>query len=99
VFFANNQEFQDGTREEQEIATACKVLIQNAIILWNTLYLSQRLSGTKNADDQREMLCAITGGSLLTWQHVNLQGEYDFRQVAANDEPFDLTQILAFKLP
>tara|TARA_R110002124_G_scaffold281572_2_gene456026 strand:- start:2928 stop:3089 length:162 start_codon:yes stop_codon:yes gene_type:complete len=36
IFFANNQEF----REEQEIIIACKVLIQNAIILWNYLYLS-----------------------------------------------------------
>ncbi len=32
VFFANSQEFQVGTKEEQEIATACKVLIQNAIV-------------------------------------------------------------------
>ena len=98
VFFANNQEFQDGSREEQEIATACNVLIQNAIVLWNTLYLSQRLSGISNEDDQREMLMAITSGSLLTWQHVNLQGEYDFRQVAANDEPFDMKKIMALKL-
>ncbi len=98
VFFANNQEFQDGTRDEQKIATACKVLIQNAIVLWNTLYLSQRLSSTSNVDEQREMLNAITGGSLLTWQHVNLQGEYDFRQVAANDEPYDMKQILALRL-
>jgi hypothetical protein len=64
------------------------VLIQNAIILWNTLYLSQQLSNTGNTEEQGEMLNAITSGSLLTWQHVNLQGEYDFRRVAANDDPF-----------
>lgn len=99
VFFANNQEFQDGTRDEQEIATACKVLIQNAIVLWwNTLYLLQWLSSTSNAEEQSEMLNAITGGSLLTWQHVNLQGEYDFRQVAANDEPFGMKQIMSLRL-
>lgn len=33
VFFANNQEFREGTKEEQEIVTACKVLIQNIIVL------------------------------------------------------------------
>ncbi len=98
VFFANNQEFQDGSRDEQEIATGCKVLIQNAIVLWNTLYLSQRLSSVSNVDEKREMLSAITSGSLLTWQHVNLQGEYDFRQVAANDEPFNMRKIMALKL-
>ena len=99
VFFANNQEFQDGSREEQEIATACKVLIQNAIVLWNTLYLSQQLSSVGNAEEQREMLNAITSGSLLTWQHVNLQGEYDFRQIAANDDPFNMKKIRALRLP
>jgi len=99
VFFASNQEFQDGSREKQEIATACKVLIQNAIVLWNTLYLSQRLSNTSGVEEQHEMLNAITSGSLLTWQHVNLQGEYDFRQAAANDEPFNMEKILALRLP
>lgn len=98
VFFANNQEFQEGSLEEQEIATACKVLIQNAIVLWNTLYLSQQLSNTSNTEEQDDMLNAITSGSLLTWQHVNMQGEYDFRRVAANDEAFDMGKILALRL-
>jgi len=98
VFFANNQEFQSGSREEQEISTACKVLIQNTIVLWNTLYLSQQLSNTRDTKERSEMLKAITSGSLLTWQHINLQGEYDFRQAAANDVSFDLARILALKL-
>ena len=98
MFFANNQEFQDGSLEEQEIATACKVLIQNAIVLWNTLYLSQQLSNTSNTEEQDEMLNAITSGSLLTWQHVNMQGEYDFTRPAVNDDPFDMGQILALRL-
>ena len=98
VFFANNQEFQNGSSDEQEISTACMVLIQNAIVLWNTLYLSQRLSSASNAEEQQEMLNAITSSSLLTWRHVNLQGEYDFRQIAANDEPFNMKKILALRL-
>lgn len=98
VFFANNQEFQSGSLGEQEISTACKVLIQNAIVLWNTLFLSQQLSNTSNTDERDEMVSAITSGSLLTWQHVNLQGEYDFRQIAANDDPFDMRKILALRL-
>ena len=42
-----------------------------------------------NTEEQDEMLNAITSGSLLTWRHVNMQGEYDFRRIAANDDPFD----------
>ncbi len=98
VFFANNQEFQNGSREEQEISTACKVLIQNVVVLWNTLFLSKKLSNTSNAEERNEMLKAITSGSLLSWQHVNLQGEYDFRRSAANDGSFDMDKILALRL-
>jgi TnpA family transposase len=98
VFFANNQEFQEGTKEEQEIATACKVLIQNAIMLWNYLYLSQKLSDTADDEEREEMLKAITSGSIIAWRHVNLQGEYDFRRTAANDTAFDMDKILALKL-
>ncbi len=98
VFFANNQEFQDGTKEEQEIATACKVLIQNAIVLWNYLYLSQLLARTVDPEQRNDMIEAIVDGSILTWRHVNLQGEYDFRRTAANDTTFDLPSILALKL-
>jgi TnpA family transposase len=98
VFFANNQEFQDGTKEEQEIATACKVLIQNAIILWNYLYLSQRLSSTADLIERDDMVAAITGGSVTVWRHVNLQGEYDFTRPAANEALFDMQRILGLKI-
>ncbi len=98
VFFDNNQEFQDGSLEDQEIATACKVLIQNAIVLWNALYLSQELLNTKDREEHDEMLTAIKSGSLITWRHVNMQGEYDFRRIAANSPVFDLGKILALQV-
>ena len=43
VFFGNNQEFTVSTSEEQNIANNSKRLIQNAIILWNYLYLTKKL--------------------------------------------------------
>ena len=94
----SNQELQDGSLEDQEIATTCKVLIQNAIVLWNALYLSQELLNTKDRDEHDEMLAAIRSGSLLTWQHVNMQGEYDFRRVAANNSVFDMGKTLALRV-
>ncbi len=98
VFHANDQEFQVGTKEEQEIATACKVLIQNAIVLWNYLYLSQSLSNAADLEERDYMLEVMTEGSILSWKHVNMQGEYDFTRIAANEDPFDLPDILALKL-
>jgi hypothetical protein len=37
-------------------------------------------------------------GSLFTWQHVNMQEEYDFRRVAANNSVFDMGKILALRV-
>jgi|GEM_PF-2917838 len=34
----------------------------------------------------------------MTWQHINLHGEYDFMKQAANDRAFDLEKILALKI-
>lgn len=97
VFFANNQEFKEGTKEEQEISTACKVLIQNIIILWNYLYLSQLLANNANTEERINMIKSMKRGSLIAWKHINLQGEYDFTKHAANNNFFNIEQILALK--
>lgn len=96
VFFDNNQEFKQGTREEQELAMNCKILLQNAILLWNYLYLSQLLA-TANATKRSELLKIITNGSIMTWLHINLLGEYDFRnKPASNELIFDIEKIMAW---
>lgn len=41
VFYGNNREFRQGTKEEQMTAEGCKRLIENSVICWNYLYLSQ----------------------------------------------------------
>jgi len=98
VFFDNNQEFKQGSREEQEIAMSCKILLQNAIILWNYLYLSQLLATTGDPLKREELLKIIQNGSIMTWAHINLLGEYDFRNKAASNKAiFDLEKILAWK--
>ena len=97
VLFANNQEFKEGTKEEQEISTACKLLIQNIIILWNYLYLSQLLANNANTEERINMIKSMKRGSLIAWKHINLQGEYDFTKHAANNNFFNIEQILALK--
>ncbi len=97
VFFDNNQEFQYGSREEQEIATNCKIVLQNAILLWNYLYLSQLLATTEDAAKRKELLTIIKNGSIMSWAHINLLGEYDFRVKQASNQPtFDIEKILAW---
>lgn len=98
VFYANNSEFKQASPEEQKLAVACKVLIQNSIVLWNYLYLSQLLTNCQSDKERAELIDLIKEGSVMTWGHVNLHGEFDFRRRAANDNPFDMVRILALKL-
>ena len=78
VFYGNNQEFQQPTKEEQLIAEGCKRLIENAIICWNYLYLSQIVCDAATDDKKKNLIQTIKNGSPVTWHHINLQGEYDF---------------------
>jgi TnpA family transposase len=64
VFFANNQEFKQGSKDDQETAMNCRMLIQNAIVLWNYLYLSQMLANCKDKEQQNALLHIIKNGSL-----------------------------------
>jgi Tn3 transposase DDE domain len=85
-------------REEQEIVTACKVLIQNAIVLWNYLYLSQLLANCTDDKERCEMVSMIKNCSVIIWRHINLHGEYDFKRQADNDVPFDINKILELQV-
>ena len=99
VFFANNQEFRYGTKEQQEMVTGCRRLIQNAIILWNYLYLSQMVATCEDPVRREEMLAIIKNGSVVTWRHINLHGEYDFTPASIRKGlQFDIDRILSLKL-
>lgn len=99
VFYANNSEFKQGLHEEQETVVACRILIQNAIVLWNYLYLSQLLANCADCNERNEMLNMIKEGSMISWAHVNLHGEFDFRKnIAANDLYFNMDKILSLQV-
>ena len=85
VAFGSNQEFLHGERVEQEIAKSCRRLIKNAIVCWNYLYLSQRISDAPSPERRQQIVAAVTNGSVFTWQHVNLHGEYDFSEEKLED--------------
>jgi TnpA family transposase len=79
VFYANNGEFTHNMPEEQEVAITAKALIQNCIILWNYLCLSQILSNCADKNERKGMIDLIREGSVISWKHVNLHGEFDFK--------------------
>ena len=100
MFHGNNQEFQQATKEEQLIAEGCKRLIQNAIVCWNYLYLSQLICNTKTIEEKQNLIQTIKNGSVVAWQHINLQGEYDFsEEILKNSLEFKLPELLKLSIP
>lgn len=79
------KEFIQAEKQEQEIAEGCKRLIKNCIIGWNYLYLSQKLAETDDPVTRDTLLEAVANGSVASWQHLNLLGEYDFSDEKLQD--------------
>ena len=85
VAFGNNQAFLYGDKVEQEMAEGCRRLIKNAIVCWNYLFLTQQIAEADNVERRQELLTAIQQGSVVSWRHVNVQGEYDFSDEKLQD--------------
>ena len=85
VSVGNPREFLQAEKEEQEMAEACKRLIKNCIICWNYLYLSQKLEESEDTASREAFLEAVANGSAVSWQHINLLGEYDFSDEKLQD--------------
>ncbi len=97
VSFGHNQEFMQGEKEEQEIAAGCRRLIKNAIICWNYLYLSQLLGEAQTEEKRNDLVESIKHGSVVSWQHINLHGEYDFSDDKLQDTVgLNLPKIVGF---
>jgi TnpA family transposase len=79
VFFGNSSEFTVATAEEQNIANNSKRLIQNAIILWNYMYITKKLQQASSQKEKDEILMALKNSSIVAWAHINLYGEYNFQ--------------------
>jgi TnpA family transposase len=98
VFFDHNSEFKiQETKEEQEIAVLCKQLIQNAIIYWNYCYLTQKLINAPNSEEIQCLMQVMLSGTVMNWAHVNMYGEYDFRNIDESPNRFDMLAILSYK--
>ena len=97
MFWDRGKQFQVGAKEEQDKYNLCKTIIQNAIIYWNYLFLSDRLLSTGNPQDKADMVDSIKKGSVLAWKHINFTGEYDFTKPASKDYQFNIKKIKKLK--
>jgi len=65
---------------------------KNAIILWNYLFISEKLSQITHHAELQKQINLLKNSSMMTWQHVNLHGKYDF-DIDVNTTPFDLNVV------
>jgi TnpA family transposase len=95
TYFGRNQEFLHAEKSEQEMADGCNRLIRNVIICWNYLYLSQKIAEETDDERRQTIIEAVKHGSIATWGHFNLHGEFDFSPDRLRDATeFDLFKIL-----
>lgn len=98
VAFANNQEFSQGEKELQNVAADCRRLIENSIICWNYLYLTNKLTEMPDEHQRQALLESVKAGSIITWKHINFHGEYDFSAEKMQDSVgLNLPKIMAWK--
>ena len=99
IAFANNQEFSEGDQQMQDVTANCRRLIENTVIAWNYLYLTQKLTELSSEAEKQSLLEVFKASSIITWQHINFHGEYDFSEEKFHDSiRFDLPKILSWKL-
>ena len=60
----------------------CRTLLQNAIILWNYLYLSELVSKLESQPELEELIDIIRNSTAVAWSHINLLGVYDLTRAA-----------------
>jgi len=75
IFFANHGKFQVGDYEEIMNKASCLSLVSNAILLWNTMKMSQIIDSLidNGVNIEKEHLSHI---SLLPYKHVIPMGTY-----------------------
>jgi TnpA family transposase len=85
IAVGNPREFSAGDKEEQEIAETCNRLIKNAIVCWNYLLLEHRFNQASTDELRSEIRAAVANHSVISWEHINLLGEYDFSDEKLRD--------------
>jgi hypothetical protein len=98
IMLGNQGSFDWATQREQDIANGCRMLLMNAINLYNLLYLSERLRQCRSESERAELLTTILKSSTHTWHHINLAGEYDFSDETLPATGFDWAALVGFPL-
>lgn len=96
VSWGNSGEIKFASKSEQLLADVCRRLIQNTIIAWNYLYMSNEVLKA-NPSERKNLIKTIEESSPVRWQHINLHGTFDFSKDAlSNALDFDIEELINF---
>ena len=63
------------------------------------MYLSQKVHNASSKKERTNLIRTIKNGSVVAWQHINLQGEYDFSEEVLKDSiEFNVPELLELQV-
>lgn len=98
VFWARGHRLRVNHPGDAERYLLSAQLIQNSVVLWNYLYVSELLSKLPTAQEREAMVQNIQQGQMLAWRHVNFSGEFNFKQNKVLDFLFDVPRLERLEL-
>ncbi|NJR55398.1 MAG: Tn3 family transposase [Acaryochloris sp. CRU_2_0] len=83
VSYANSGKLRLKTEYEQQLWEECSRLVTNCIIFYNATILSKLLTQKESISDHQGVTL-LQQVSPVAWQHINLQGRFEFMGTASN---------------
>ena len=80
VFWARGHRLRINRTGDEERYLLSAQLIQNCVVLWNYLYVTNLLAQLPPGEERNSVIQQIRLGQMLAWGHVNFSGEFDFRK-------------------
>ncbi len=61
------------------MALGCRHLIKKSIVLLNYRCISEKLADIEDPEELKKQIELLKNNSIMTWEHVNMQGRYNFK--------------------
>jgi len=98
IFHGRQGKLYQSEPEDMERVILCTTLIRNIIICWNYIVLSDIIIDAP-PEEQRFLIESISKGSVLSWAHINMFGEFDYSRRYKSSIRSDINTIRKFKVP
>lgn len=98
VFYGRAGYLQIGTSAEIQRVMMCKTILQNVIILWNYLFLSDYYNELSSKEERRTVSEMISKGSVIAWKHINMMGIFDFDHDVPHSFKSSIKQMMELKM-